>query len=189
MENERIRFVGNVHVGVDLKVDELRQFYDAVIFATGAERDRSLRIPGEELDRSYGAADFVAFYDSHPDREQTWDLSEQRSVAVIGVGNVGLDVARMLARGADELLSTDIPPHVHEVLENSAVTDVHMFARRGPAQAKFTPVELRELDHSPNVQCRGGARGHGIRRRVAGRAVQEQVAADGRRCAQRLGHA
>ena len=152
MENERIRFIGNVHVGVDLKVDELRQFYDAVIFATGAERDRPLRIPGEDLRGSYGAADFVAFYDSHPDREQTWDLSQQRSVAVIGVGNVGLDVARMLARTADELLSTDIPPHVHEVLANSAVTDVHMFARRGPAQAKFTPVELRELDHSPNVQ-------------------------------------
>src|SRR6478672_11567760 len=152
LENDRIRFIGNVHVGVDIKVDELRQFYDAVIFATGAEQDRSLRIPGEDLQRSYGAADFVAFYDSHPDREQTWDLSQQQSVAVIGVGNVGLDVARMLARTAGELLSTDIPQHVHEVLANSAVTDVHMFARRGPAQAKFTPVELRELDHSPNVQ-------------------------------------
>lgn len=152
MENERIRFIGNVHVGVDLKVDELRHYYDAVIFATGAERDRSLRIPGEDLQRSYGAADFVAFYDSHPDREQTWDLSQQRHVAVIGVGNVGLDVARVLARSADEMLSTDIPPHVHAVLADSSITDVHMFARRGPAQAKFTPVELRELDHSPNVQ-------------------------------------
>ena len=152
LENERIRFIGNVNVGVDLKVDELRQFYDAIIFATGAERDRSLRIPGEDLKGSYGAADFVAFYDSHPDREQTWDLSQQRSVAVVGVGNVGLDVARMLARSADELLFTDIPPHVYEALTNSAITDVHVFARRGPAQAKFTPVELRELDHSPNVQ-------------------------------------
>jgi len=152
MENERIRFIGNVHVGIDIKVDELRQFYDAVIFATGAEQDRSLRIPGEELQRSHGAADFVAFYDSHPDREQTWDLSQQQSVAVVGVGNVGLDVARMLARTADELLTTDIPAHVHAALANSAITDVHMFARRGPAQAKFTPVELRELDHSQNVQ-------------------------------------
>ena len=152
LENERIRFIGNVHVGVDIKVDELRHHYDAVIFATGAERDRSLRIPGEDLARSYGAADFVAFYDSHPDREQTWDLSQQRHVAVIGVGNVGLDVARMLARSADELLATDIPPHVHAALADSTITDVHMFARRGPAQAKFTPVELRELDHSPNVQ-------------------------------------
>jgi len=152
MENERIRFIGNVHIGVDLKLDELRQFYDAIIFATGAERDRSMGIPGEDLQRSYGAADFVAFYDSHPDREQTWDLSQQRSVAVVGVGNVGLDVARMLGRSATELLSTDIPPHVHAALADSAITDIHMFARRGPAQAKFTPVELRELDHSPNVQ-------------------------------------
>ncbi|HEY5880122.1 MAG TPA: FAD-dependent oxidoreductase [Nakamurella sp.] len=152
LEKDRIRFIGNVHVGVDVKVDELRHYYDAIIFATGAERDRSLRIPGEDLAGSHGAADFVAFYDSHPDREQIWDLSRQCSVAVIGVGNVGLDVARMLARTGDELLSTDIPPHVHAVLADSTITDVHMFARRGPAQAKFTPVELRELDHSPNVQ-------------------------------------
>lgn len=152
MENPRITFTGNVQVGVDVKVDELRQFYDAVIFATGAERDRTLEIPGIDLARSYGGADFVAFYDSHPDRPQTWELSDASSVAVIGVGNVGLDVARMLARTADELLYTEIPPHVYDVLKDSAVTDVHMFARRGPAQAKFTPVELRELDHSPNVQ-------------------------------------
>jgi len=152
LESDRISFVGNVHVGADIKVDELRQFYDAIIFATGAERDRPMPIPGIDLDGSYGAADFVAFYDSHPDREQTWDLTGARSVAVLGVGNVGLDVARILARTGDELLYTDIPAHVHEVLADSAVTDVHMFARRGPAQAKFTPVELRELDHSANLQ-------------------------------------
>src|SRR6478735_6898846 len=152
MESDRIQFFGNVHVGVDLKVDALRQFYDAIIFATGAERDRSLDVPGIDLAGSYGAADFVAFYDSHPDREQVWDLTQATSVAIIGVGNVGLDVARMLARTGDELLYTEIPDHVHRVLAASAVTDVHMFARRGPAQAKFTPVELRELDHSPNVQ-------------------------------------
>lgn len=152
MENPRITFTGNVQVGIDIKVDELRQFYDAVIFATGAERDRPLPIPGIDLQRSYGGADFVAFYDSHPDRPQTWKLSDASSVAVLGVGNVGLDVARMLARTADELLYTEIPQHVYDALKDSAITDVHMFARRGPAQAKFTPVELRELDHSPNVQ-------------------------------------
>jgi len=152
LESDRISFIGNVHVGADIKVDELREFYDAIIFATGAERDRPMAIPGADLERSYGAADFVAFYDSHPDREKSWDLTVAHSVAVIGVGNVGLDVARMLARTGDELLYTDIPEHVHAVLKNSAVTDVHMFARRGPAQAKFTPVELRELDHSPNLQ-------------------------------------
>ncbi len=152
LESDRISFIGNVHVGVDVKVDELRQFYDGIIFATGAERDRPISIPGADLGGSYGAADFVAFYDSHPDREQSWDLAGARSVAVIGVGNVGLDVARMLARTAGELLFTDMPAHVQAVLKDSAVTDVHMFARRGPAQAKFTPVELRELDHSPNLQ-------------------------------------
>ncbi len=152
MESERISFYGNVHVGVDVKVDELRQFYDAVIFATGAERDRGMSISGIELNGSHGAADFVAFYDAHPDREQTWDLTGATSVAVIGVGNVGLDVARMLARSGDELLYTEIPPHVHAVLKASTITDVHIFARRGPAQAKFTPVELRDLDRSPNVQ-------------------------------------
>ncbi|NNG35984.1 FAD-dependent oxidoreductase [Nakamurella aerolata] len=152
MENPRIQFFGNVSVGTDIKLDELRQYYDAVIVATGAERDRDLPIPGIDLERSHGAADFVAFYDSHPDRPQTWDLSGAKEVAVIGVGNVGLDVARILARTGDELLYTEIPDHVHAVLANSAVTDIHMFARRGPAQAKFTPVELRELDHSPNVQ-------------------------------------
>ncbi len=152
MENDRIGFFGNVHVGVDVKVDELREFYDAIIFATGAERDRDLSIPGVELSGSHGAADFVAFYDSHPDRDRVWDLSAASSVAVIGVGNVALDVARILARTGDELLYTEIPPHVHAALADSAVTDVHMFARRGPAQAKFTPVELRDLDRSPNVQ-------------------------------------
>ncbi len=152
MENPAITFTGNVQVGVDIKLDEMRQFYDAVVFATGAERDRPLPIPGIDLPRSYGGADFVSFYDSHPDRPQNWNLSDAKSVAVIGVGNVGLDVARMLARTADELLYTEIPQHVYDVLRDSAVTDVHMFARRGPAQAKFTPVELRELDHSPNIQ-------------------------------------
>ncbi|CAN5220720.1 FAD-dependent oxidoreductase [soil metagenome] len=152
MENPRISFTGNVHVGVDVSLDELRDHYDAVILSTGAERDRPLEIPGADLERSYGGADFVAFYDSHPDRPKTWDLSTAKSVAVLGVGNVALDVSRILARTGDELLYTDIPDHVHAVLKDSAVTDVHMFARRGPAQAQFTPVELRELDHSPNIQ-------------------------------------
>ena len=152
LQQPGISFLGNVNVGVDVKLDELREFYDAVVVATGAERDRRLGIPGEDLQRSHGAAEFVSFYDAHPDRPQTWDLSAATSVAVIGVGNVALDVARMLARSPDELLYTELPDHVHRALKASAVTDVHMFARRGPAQAKFTPVELRELDHSPNVR-------------------------------------
>ncbi len=144
-----VRFLGNVEFGVDVKLADLREFYDAVIVATGAMADRDLGIPGEEL--SYGAADFVSWYDAHPDVATTWPLDAQ-SVAVLGVGNVALDVARVLAKTADEMLTTDIPQHVYEGLRAKTTTDVHVFARRGPAYAKFSPLELRELNHSPNVE-------------------------------------
>jgi ferredoxin--NADP+ reductase len=146
-----IRLLGNIDYGTDIKLDELREFYDAVIFSTGASADRALDIPGIELDGSHGAADFVSWYDGHPDVPRSWPL-EATSVAVLGVGNVALDVARILAKTADELLTTDIPDNVYQGLKASPVTDVHVFGRRGPAQAKFTPLELRELDHSPNVE-------------------------------------
>lgn len=152
MDKPQIRFFGNVTYGDDLKLDDLRQFYDAVIFATGARRDRSLDIPGIDLRGSYGAADFVAWYDGHPEAPREWDFQPHaEQVAVIGVGNVGLDVARILAKTADELLVTEIPDNVHQGLKNNAAKDVHVFARRGPAQVKFTPMELRELSHSPNI--------------------------------------
>jgi ferredoxin--NADP+ reductase len=146
-----IRLLGNIDYGTDIKLDELREFYDAVIFSTGASADRALDIPGIDLDGSHGAADFVSWYDGHPDVPRTWPLTAA-SVAVLGVGNVALDVARVLAKTADELLTTDIPDNVYQGLKASPVTDVHVFGRRGPAQAKFTPLELRELDHSPNVE-------------------------------------
>ncbi|MFD7652495.1 FAD-dependent oxidoreductase [Actinosynnema sp. NPDC059797] len=151
LDRPEVRFFGNVEYGVDVKLDELRQFYDAVVFATGADKDRPLDVPGIDLDGSYGAADFVSWYDGHPDVPRTWPL-RAREVAVLGVGNVALDVARVLAKTADELLTTEIPDNVHQGLAASPVTDVHVFGRRGPAQAKFTPLELRELDHSPNVE-------------------------------------
>ncbi len=152
MSNPDIRFLGNIDYGTDLKLDDLQQFYDAVIFATGARRDRDLDIPGIDLEGSFGGADFVAWYDGHPDVARDWDFAPHaESVAVLGVGNVGLDVARMLAKTADELLVTEIPDNVHENLQRNATTDVHVFARRGPAQVKFTPMELRELSHSPSI--------------------------------------
>jgi ferredoxin--NADP+ reductase len=151
LDRPNIRLLGNVDYGTDLKLDELREFYDAVVFSTGAMADRPLDIPGIDLDGSHGAADFVSWYDGHPDVPRDWPLTA-KSVAVLGVGNVALDVARILAKTADELLATDIPANVHEGLKASPVTDVHVFGRRGPAQAKFTPLELRELDHSPNVE-------------------------------------
>lgn len=147
-----IRFLGNIHYGPDLKLDDLRQFYDAVIFSTGACKDRDLDIPGIDLDGSYGAADFVYWYDGHPEAPRDWDFQPHaKQVAVLGVGNVGLDISRILAKTADELLVTEIPDNVYRGLKKNATTDVHVFARRGPAQVKFTPMELRELSHSPNI--------------------------------------
>lgn len=150
-----IRFIGNVTIGdpatgADLSGDDLAGLYDAVIYATGAIQDADLNIPGIELAGSYGAADFVSWYDGHPDYPRHWPL-EAEQVAVIGNGNVALDVARVLSKHAVDLLPTEIPENVYAGLAGSAVRDVHVFGRRGPAQVKFTPLELRELSHSRDV--------------------------------------
>ncbi|GER21525.1 pyridine nucleotide-disulfide oxidoreductase [Zafaria cholistanensis] len=145
-----IRFLGNITYGRDLTLSDIRSMYDAVIFATGAIRDADLDIPGIGLEGSFGAADFVSWYDGHPDVPREWPL-EAREIAVIGNGNVALDVARMLSKHADDLLTTEIPENVYRGLKASPVTDVHVFGRRGPAQVKFTPLELRELSHSRDV--------------------------------------
>ncbi|SEP80338.1 FAD-dependent oxidoreductase [Arthrobacter sp. OV608] len=145
-----IRFFGNVDYGTDLTIEDLRTHYDAVIFATGAIKDADLNIPGIELDGSYGGADFVSWYDGHPDVPREWPL-EAKEIAVIGNGNVALDVARVLSKHADDLLVSEIPDNVYAGLKASPVTDVHVFGRRGPAQVKFTPLELRELSHSKDV--------------------------------------
>ena len=145
-----VRFIGNVEYGRDLKLDELRQFYDAVIIATGAIEDRDLEVPGADLPGSYGAADFVSWYTGHPDVPRDWDLDAEH-VAVIGAGNVALDVARMLAKPVEEQLATEIPDNVQRGLAANRATNIHVFARRGPAEVKFSPMELRELSHSPSV--------------------------------------
>ena len=150
LESGVMRVFGGVEFGKDITLDDLKQHYHAVIFSTGAIRDASLDIPGIEAEGSYGAADFVNWYDGHPDVPRTWPL-DAREVAVIGNGNVALDVARMLAKHPKDLLSTEVPQNVVEGLETSPVTDVHVFGRRGPAQVKFTPLELRELGEVPDV--------------------------------------
>ncbi|MDR3082384.1 MAG: FAD-dependent oxidoreductase, partial [Streptomyces sp.] len=151
LDKPGIRLFGNVDYPSDISLDDLRTFYDAVIFSTGATADRALDIPGIGLDGSHGAADFVSWYDGHPDVPRTWPLSAEK-VAVLGVGNVALDVARILAKTADELLPTEIPPNVYDGLKANKALEIHVFGRRGPAQAKFSPMELRELDHSPNIE-------------------------------------
>ena len=145
-----IRFLGNVTYGRDLTLHDFRAFYDAVIFSTGAIKDADLDIPGIGLEGSFGGADFVSWYDGHPDVPRDWPL-EAKEIAVIGNGNVALDVARMLSKHADDLLVSEIPDNVYAGLKSSPVTDVHVFGRRGPAQVKFTPLELRELSHSKDV--------------------------------------
>ncbi|MCS6566100.1 MULTISPECIES: FAD-dependent oxidoreductase [Curtobacterium] len=145
-----VRLFGNVRYGKDITLDDLKKHYNAVVFSTGAIKDADLDIPGVDLDGSYGAAEFVSWFDGHPDVPRTWPL-EAESVAVIGVGNVALDVSRILAKHADDLLPTEIPENVYQGLKASPVTDVHVFGRRGPAQVKFTPLELRELGEVRDV--------------------------------------
>jgi ferredoxin--NADP+ reductase len=150
LSRDRIRFLGNVEYGIDLKLVDLQDHYDAVVFSTGAATDRPLDVPGIDLPGSHGAADFVSWYAGHPDATESWPL-DAREIAVIGAGNVALDVARMLAKPAEEQLVTEIADNVFQGLSLNQVTDVHVYVRRGPAQVKFTPMELRELSHSPEV--------------------------------------
>ena len=145
------RFLGNVEVGVDVSHSELMRHYQAVIYATGAQTDKSLGIPGEDLPGSYAATEFVAWYNGHPDyRGLEFDLSARRAV-VIGNGNVAADVTRVLALSAGELERTDIADHALEVLRESRIEEVIVLGRRGPAQAAFTSAELRELGHLEGV--------------------------------------
>lgn len=150
------RFFGNVDVGRDLTLDDLRAHYHQICFTTGAQTDRQLGIPGEELARSHAATEFVAWYNAHPDyRECTFDLSVKR-VAIVGVGNVAVDVARILCRTPEELARTDIADDALEALSRSRIEEVYMLGRRGPAQAAFTNPEVRELGEMPgaDTMCR-----------------------------------
>jgi ferredoxin/flavodoxin---NADP+ reductase len=152
LESPDVRFVGGVTLGVDVTREELLAAYDAVVYATGAMRDRRLGIDGEDLPGSYAATDFVNWYCGHPDVDSDAFTLDAESVAVIGVGNVAVDVARILARDPAELAATDIPEPVMEALRASRVREVHVIGRRGPAQAKFTTKELRELGELAGVE-------------------------------------
>ncbi|MCL4832820.1 MAG: FAD-dependent oxidoreductase [Caldilineaceae bacterium] len=143
--DSRVRYFGNVGLGEEISRDDLQNHYDQIIYATGASSDRQLDIPGEELAGSFSATEFVAWYNGHPDFvDREFDLSVE-SVAVIGVGNVAMDVTRILAKSYDELVVTDIADYALEKLRASRVKHIHVVARRGPAQAKFTNPEIKEL--------------------------------------------
>ena len=143
--NPGFRFFGNVEVGRDVQHDELMQLYDAVVYSVGAQTDRALGIPGEDLPGSWPATAFVAWYNGHPDfQDLSFDLSAERAV-VIGNGNVALDVARMLALTPEELAPTDTTEAAIEAINASGVHEILVVGRRGPVQAAWTPVEVGEL--------------------------------------------
>jgi ferredoxin--NADP+ reductase len=141
----RFRFFGGVELGKDVTVADLRAYYHQIVYTTGAQTDRRMGIPGEDLLGSHPATEFVAWYNGHPDyRDCQFDLSQER-VAVVGVGNVAVDVARILCRTPSELAATDIAEHALEALRGSRVREVYLLGRRGAAQAAFTNPELKEL--------------------------------------------
>jgi len=141
----RFRFFGNVEFGTDLKLAELREYYHQILFATGAQTDRRMNIPGEDLLGSHPATEFVAWYNGHPDyRDHRFNLQVERA-AVVGVGNVAIDVARLLSLSRAELLESDAADYAVEALSNSKIKVVYLLGRRGPAQAAFTNPEIKEI--------------------------------------------
>lgn len=148
LDKPGVRFVGNVEVGSDISVSELQTYFDAVLLTYGASSDRRLGIPGEDLDGSVAATDVVAWYCGHPDADvESFErlVPTATAAVVIGVGNVAVDVTRVLAKTVGELEHTDMPQPVLDTLARSGITDIHLLGRRGPAQATFTTKELREL--------------------------------------------
>ena len=146
------RFYGSVEFGSVILAGDLRERYHQILYAIGAQTDRQMGIPGEDLKGSHPATEFVGWYNGHPDyRDCQFDLS-QRSVAIVGVGNVAIDVARILCLTPDELAVTDMAAHAREALSLSRVQEVHLLARRGPAQAAFTNPEIKELGNLSDAE-------------------------------------
>ena len=153
LEHERVRFLGGTQIGPGgLPAARLRELYHAVVYCVGAATDRHLGIPGEDLPGSWSATQFVSWYSAHPDSADDGFVRDARSAVVIGLGNVAVDVTRMLARGPAELSPTDMPQAALSSLAASRVSDIHMVGRRGPSQARFTTKELRELGGLPDTE-------------------------------------
>ncbi|MEW5704591.1 MAG: FAD-dependent oxidoreductase [Pseudomonadota bacterium] len=145
-----VRYYGNVKVGRDVGLAELQAVYDAVVLAIGAPTDNAAHIPGADKKGVYGSAAFVGWYNGHPDfRELNPDLNT-KTVAVIGVGNVAVDIARVLVKTRAEMATSDLPDYAADAIEAAPIADVYMFGRRGPVDAKFTNVELREMGKLEN---------------------------------------
>ena len=151
LSDERVRYLGNVEVGRDVSVTELLGMYDAVVLAYGAPHDNRLGVAGEDLNNVFGSNAFVGWYNGHPDFKDLNPDLDVDSAVIIGVGNVALDVARVLAKTKKEMSITDLVPYAAEATQASPVKDVYMLGRRGPVEAAFTNVELREMGELENA--------------------------------------
>ncbi len=149
-QRDDVRFVGNLSLGRDVTLKELQELYDVVVLATGAAKDRPLGVEGEDLEGVIGSAAFVGWYNSHPDFKDLDPDLRVASVAVIGNGNVAVDVARILAKTAEEMANSDLAQHAAEEIHSSSIKDIHILGRRGPLEAAFTPKELGELNALEN---------------------------------------
>ena len=145
LANPSVRYFGNVDIGRDLSLAEIRKMYDAVVLAVGAPYDHKLGIPGEDKTGVYGSASFVGWYNAHPDLRNLDPALDIKAVAVVGVGNVAIDAARVLVKTNEEMADSDLPAYAAEAIQSSPITDVYIIGRRGPIEAKFTNVELREM--------------------------------------------
>lgn len=149
-QRDDVRFVGNLSLGGDVTLKELQELYDVVVLATGAAKDRPLGIDGEDLPGVIGSAPFVGWYNSHPDYADLDPDLRVASVAVIGNGNVAVDVARILAKTSDEMAQSDLAAHAADLIHSSSIKDIYILGRRGPLEAAFTPKELGELNQLKN---------------------------------------
>ncbi len=147
MKNDTVRFLGNVEVGKDISYDELKDLYDIVFLAIGASIDRQLSIPGEDLNGVYGSGEFVGWYNGHPDAIKLDPQLGPNGVAIIGNGNVAIDIVRVLAKSAEEMEGSDLCLHAEDAIHKAGVKDFYMIARRGAAHGAFTPSEVNELGH------------------------------------------
>ena len=143
--DDRVRFHGNIEVGRDVNVDELRRLYDAVVLAVGAPHDRPMGVPGEDMPGVFGSAAFVGWYNGHPDFADLAPDLKIETAAVIGNGNVAIDIARVLVKTREEMAASDLVVHAAAAIHDGLLEHVHLIGRRGPAEAKFTNVELREM--------------------------------------------
>ena len=149
-KKDQIQFFGNIEIGKDISLEEVRKIYDVVILATGSELDNKLEIGGANLKGVYGSAEFVGWYNGHPDYVNLEPDLNTENVVVIGNGNVAIDVVRVLSKNLEEMTESDIPEYALNSINQSPIKELYMVGRRGPVQAKFTNVELREMSNLKN---------------------------------------